>query len=181
MASKSDKDRPDGFSMTLSKGLLIAALLHLTVGFVYLYRIGYIDSFISRYRQGNRTVKRFKLVEPGAFDTAGKRLISTSRSKHPGRSVNSSSDYQIDINAFQKGDIILVRGWVSGGSPCGMLEIGMELSCETGKIVNLRAVVESVGVSKSRLISLRRWVGRVPRKAFPKWSASVSTVSCISD
>jgi hypothetical protein len=181
MAPKSNKSRPGGFCMTLSKGLLMAALLHLTVGLVYIYRIGYIDNIISRYRQGKSTVKLLKRFEPSAFVTAGKRVVSTSLSKHPQKSVSSSSDYQIDINAFQKDDIILVRGWVSEGSPCDLLEIGIELSCETGKIISLRTVVERVGVSRSRLISLRRWVGRVPGKAFPKWLASVSAVSCISD
>jgi hypothetical protein len=181
MAPKLNKGRSDGFSMTLSKGLLVAVLLHITVGLVYLYHIGYIDSFISRHRRGKSTVKLFKPIGSGVFATVGKRIISTSRSKPPEKSVNSSSNYQIDINAFQKGDIILVRGWVSEGSPCDLLEIGIELSCETGKIISLRTVVERVGVSRSRLISLRRWVGRVPGKAFPKWLASVSAVSCISD
>jgi hypothetical protein len=181
MASNSNQNRHRGFSITLFEGLLFAALLHLAVGMLYLYSNGYIDNFISRYRSGQSDVQSIppapskEPVAPLKFQT------TPSLSDRVENSISIYSGYKIDISVFQKGDELLVRGWVSRGAPCDMLEIRMELTSETRKKIYLWAAVEKVGGSRSRLINMRRWVGRVQGKGFPKWSASVLSVNCISN
>jgi len=181
MTSNLNQRRRGGFSITLVEGLLFAALLHLAVGILYLYSNGYIDNFINRFRSSPNDVPAIHRapsnnpVAPVNFQTGP---AISGRVEH---SSSSYAGYEIDINVFQKDDELLVRGWVNKGRPCDMLEIRMELSSETGKKVYLWAAVEEVGGSQSRLINKRRWVGRVQGKGFPKWSASVLSVNCISN
>ena len=166
--------------MTLFGGLLFAAFLHLVVGLFYLYSSGYIDKFINRFRSGPRSVPSAHTAPSEDPVAAPKHQTGPSISGHMKNSTSSYSGYEIDISVFQKDDELLVRGWVSKGAPCEMLEIRMELSSETGKKVYLWAAVEEVGGSRSRLLNKRRWVGRIHGKGFPKWSASVMSVNCIS-
>lgn len=181
MASDSNQSQHGGFSITLFEGLLFAALLHLAVGMLYLYSNGYIDNFISRYRSGQSDVQSIHPAPSKDPVAPPKYQTTPSISDRVENSISSYSGYEIDISVFQKDDELLVRGWVSKGAPCDMLEIRMELSSETGKKVYLWAAVEEVGGSRSRLVNMKRWVGRVQGKGFPKWSASVLSVSCISN
>jgi hypothetical protein len=181
MALNSNHSRRGGFSITLFEGLLFAVLLHLAVGTVYLYSNGYIDSLINRYRSGQSDVQSIHSAPLQNSVALPKYQTTPSISDCVENSISSYSGYEIDISVFQKDDEILVRGWVSKGTPCDMLEIRMELSSETGKKIYLWAAVEEVGGSQSRLINMRRWVGRVQGKGFPKWSASVNSINCISD
>ena len=181
MASNSNQSRHGRFTLTLFEGLLFAALLHLAVGMLYLYSSGYIDNFINRYRSGQSNVQSIHPVLSEDSVVAPKYQTGPSNSGQVENSISRHSGYEIDISVFQKDDELLVRGWVSKGAPCDMLEIRMELSSETGKKVYLWAAVEEVGGSRSRLINMRRWVGRVQGKGFPKWGASVLSVNCISN
>ena len=181
MASNSNQNRGGRFSITLFEGLIFAALLHLALGLIYLYSTGYIDNLISHFRSGQVEVHSVDPT-PSEYSVApGIHQKRPSNSKRGKNSISSYSGYSIDLSVFQKDDELLVRGWVSQGAPCDMLEVRMELSSETGKKIYLWAAAEDVGGSRSGLISMRRWVGRVPGKGFPKWSASVMSVSCISN
>ena len=181
MASKPNQSRPGRFSITLVEGFIFAALLHLAVGILYLYSSGYINNFISLYRSGRSDVQSIHPVPSKDPLAPPKYQATPSISDRVEDSISSYSGYNIDISVFQKDDELLVRGWVSKGEPCDMLEIRMELSSESGKQVYLWAAVEEVGGSRSGLINMRRWVGRIQGKGFPKWSASVLSVSCISN
>jgi hypothetical protein len=181
MTLKSNDRRRGGLSISLFEGILIAALLHLAVGIIYLYRNGYIENFIYRYRSdpGNLPSIRPVSSKNSVITPADKTGPAISGPvKNP---LAGDSGYEVTLSVFQKEDELLVRGWVNKGAPCDMLEIRMELSSETGKKVYLWAAVEEVGGSRSRLINKRRWVGRVQGKGFPKWSASVMSVNCISN
>ena len=180
MASNSNGRRRGGFSISLFEGLLIAALLHLAVGGIYLYSAGYIEDFINRYRPdpgSGPSIQPISSKNPAVTlpEKIGPGI--TGSVKNP---MTNHSGYEVDLSVFQKDDELLVRGWVSKGEPCDMLEIRMELSSETGKKVYLWAAVEDVGGSQARLINKRRWVGRVQGRGFPKWSATVLSVNCIS-
>jgi hypothetical protein len=181
MASNPNQSRHAGFSITLFKGLLFAALLHLAVGMLYLYSNGYIDNFISRYRWGQSDVQSIHPVPSKDPIVPPRYQNRSSNSGHVENSIRSYSGYNIDISVFQKDDELLVKGWVNKGAPCDMLEIRMEVSSDTGKKIYLWTAVEEVGGFGSRLINMRRWVGRVQGKGFPKWSASVLSVNCISN
>ena len=181
MASSSNDRRRGGFSISLFEGILIAALLHVAAGIIYLYSNGYIDNFINRYRSHPANVPSIRPVSSQNTGVTPAENTGPVISDPVKNSITGVSGYQVDLSVFQKEDELLVKGWVSKGAPCDMLEIRMELSSETGKKIHLWAAVEDVGGAKSRLINKRRWVGRVQGRGFPKWSASVLSVNCLSN
>jgi len=86
--------------------------------------------------------------------------------------------YDLIISGQQIGDALEVSGWISGGEPCGKLEIYIQLHSTRGAAANILCIVNDVGGDKEKAF---QGYDRVDTYVSDNWTVSEISVNCVSD